>query len=806
MIWTIAGFDGSGGAGILADLNIFKAFGLKGKAVTTTVTAQNGYQVTDASPVSPNLISAQIGSLKKLGWPKVIKIGLLTSPESILCIQENLKDFPGELIYDPVMKSSTGYPFVNLEMLALIKQFVKKVSLLTPNIAEAEVLTGIKITCLNTMQRAASLLCENGVKAVILKGGHLAGEFAQDIYTDGKITRWLTLPKKEIAHSHGTGCCFSAALAACLAQGYEILDAFVLSKMKVYENLFEKIQIPWFTLCPFEAQKQYQFPRCERPLGFYPIFDNSLDVRSAIDNGVKSLQLRLKTRNLSFVECDREISEAIEQAKDNSLQFFINDNWQDAIKHRAYGIHLGQADLETADMNAIEKAGLRLGISTHSYAELARAMAFNPSYIAFGSIYLTTSKAVPFPPQGLERLKQWRKLTPCQLIAIGGIDLSNVDDVLACGVDGYSTISASKKFIALRYGVQIRLAEIGLSGQKKLSKASVLCIGAGGLGTIALSYLARAGIGTLGICDPDRVSLDNLHRQILYQEDDVGKCKAIAAVQRLKKINSDIYIHAFDVKLTSQNALSLLSSYDYIIDATDHFNTKLLLNDACHQLQKPFITASCQQFSGQLGVFWYPFGPCLRCVFEENFYHSLPSCTQLGILGMVSGFLGLCQSMEVIKLCLGFDHSLLSKMAYWDVLRGASRVYELKTNNNCPLCTKKERFDTLWPYPILSKEVSVRTQKISAQQLSTLLSKGEDIFLLDVRNPDEHHSFNLGGVLIPLPDLLNRMNELPMDKIIIIYCHSGIRSQMALELLQSKGFQDVINLEGGVLAWKVANS
>ncbi len=353
-----------------------------------------------------------------------------------------------------------------------------------------------------------------------------------------------------------------------------------------------------------------------------------------------------------------------------------------------------------------------------------------------------------------------------------------------------------------RYARQYQLPEIGIEGQKRLLQTKVLCVGAGGLGSSALQYLAASGIGLIGVCDADTVELSNLQRQILYKEVDQGKIKSTAAILRLAQLNSEINFIDIPEFITKDNVFAHVESYDYILDATDNLITKLLLNDACHFLQKPLISACVQQFQGQYGVFGYPNTPCWRCLYPDINEAFLPNCTESGVLGMIPGLFGTLQALEVVKLCLGLPQTLVGKLYFWDLLVGGiPRIVQLALNPDCPICTHGQSFAMLWGPQLLRGE-EMPSHQISVQELQALLSQNKDIFLLDVRNPDEYQSFNLGGYLLPLAELAHRVDELPQTKPIIIYCRSGHRSQVALELLKSIGFNDIFNLTGGVLAWQ----
>ncbi len=452
IVWTIAGFSPSAGAGIIADCHTLSALNVTPKAITTALTAQNGFEVTHCVAVSPELLEAQFFSLRKLGWPKAIKIGLLPDVQSIHCLSHLLKDFKGDLVYDPVMNSSSGYPLMDPLAIEVIRgKWLPNMSVITPNLSEAQHLTGMSIHCAKDMLAVAKALIHMGAKQVILKGGHLPGVLAQDLWTNGSRTCWLNSARIHQSKTHGTGCVFSASLAASLAHGYDVLDAFVLAKMAVTQSIRSAMNklsqwpssscdLPWLTYSPNEMLGE-PFPVCEKPIGFYPIVDNAQWIKKLKAWHVPSAQLRVKNKPLW------ELQSQIKQAVDDSsnLQLFINDHWELAIENRAYGVHLGQEDLDNCDLSALRGAGIRLGISTHSYAELARAHALQPSYVALGPIYQTKTKPMRFAAQGLTNLQRWRELVSTQLVAIGGITLANVKEIIAYGADGVSVISALTK-------------------------------------------------------------------------------------------------------------------------------------------------------------------------------------------------------------------------------------------------------------------------------------------------------------------------------------------------------------------------
>ncbi|MFI4937786.1 MAG: ThiF family adenylyltransferase [Candidatus Berkiellales bacterium] len=351
-----------------------------------------------------------------------------------------------------------------------------------------------------------------------------------------------------------------------------------------------------------------------------------------------------------------------------------------------------------------------------------------------------------------------------------------------------------------KYARQIILPEVGVEGQKKLQQAKVLCVGAGGLGCSALMYLAASGIGTIGIADGDIIQEHNLQRQVLYTEQDIGQLKSVVAVSRLKQLNREIEFINIPEYISFDNGFSFLADYDFIIDATDNFTIKFLLNDVCHYLHKPLISASVQQFSGYCTTFWFPHSGCLRCLFDPVDI-TLPNCAQAGVMGVMPGLFGTLQALEVMKLCLDLPNQLIGKLWRWEVLQGLPKLYKFTTHSNCPLCTGQESFVTLWNQLQFNEGMGVISEMTAAELAAKLTQQGS-LFVLDVRNPDEYIAYNIGGYLIPLAELPQRLSEIPRNQPIVVHCRSGHRSQTAVQFLQQAGFENVKNLTGGILAWQ----
>jgi len=360
----------------------------------------------------------------------------------------------------------------------------------------------------------------------------------------------------------------------------------------------------------------------------------------------------------------------------------------------------------------------------------------------------------------------------------------------------------------LRYSRHLIMPEVGMEGQLKLKAAKVLCIGAGGLGSPLAMYLAAAGVGTLGIVDFDVVDFTNLQRQIIHSTEDVGRKKLDSAEASIRGINPFVVVRKFDTKLTSDNALSIFRDFDVVVDGTDNFPTRYLVNDACVLSGKPNVYGSIFRFEGQASVLATKDGPCYRCWYPEPPPPGLvPSCAEGGVLGILPGLVGVIQATETVKLILGRGELLIGRVLLVDALGMNFRQLRLRKNPDCPVCGTHPAITKLIDYQqfcgIRGEEAPVTTKvpKIQPEELKQRLDAGEDIFILDVREPHEYQICNLNGYLIPLGDLPKRVNELDSSREIVAHCRSGVRSAKAVEFLRQAGFQKVKNLVGGVLAW-----
>jgi sulfur-carrier protein adenylyltransferase/sulfurtransferase len=360
-----------------------------------------------------------------------------------------------------------------------------------------------------------------------------------------------------------------------------------------------------------------------------------------------------------------------------------------------------------------------------------------------------------------------------------------------------------------RYSRHLIMPEVGMDGQLKLKRARVLTIGTGGLGAPLGLYLAAAGVGHLGLVDFDVVDASNLQRQVTFTTADVGKPKSEAAKARLSALNPAIEIVSYETRLTSDNALELFRDYDIIVDGTDNFPTRFLVNDACVLLGKPNMYGSIFRFEGQATVFGYPGGPCYRCLYPEPPPPGLvPSCAEGGVLGVLPGIVGSIQAMETIKLILGTGEPLVGRLLLFDALAMRFRELKLKKNPDCPLCGDHRTITKLIDYEefcgIRGEEAPAMTDgipEITATELKARQDRGEKVFILDVREPHEYQICNLNGKLIPLGELPRRVNELDSSVEMVVHCRSGKRSADAIHFLQTAGFKKLWNLKGGVLAW-----
>ena len=365
-----------------------------------------------------------------------------------------------------------------------------------------------------------------------------------------------------------------------------------------------------------------------------------------------------------------------------------------------------------------------------------------------------------------------------------------------------------------RYSRQLLLPEVSADGQRRIKAARVLCIGAGGLGSPAALYLAAAGIGTLGLVDADRVDASNLQRQILYGIDDVGKSKLETARARLRQLNPDVKIVLHEARLTSANATEIIADYDVVIDGSDNFPTRYLSNDVCVFARKPNIYGSVFRFEGQASVFApHLGGPCYRCLFPEPPPPgAAPSCAEAGVLGVLPGIIGLIQATEALKLIVGAGETLAGRLLHFDALKMKFREFNLRRDPQCPVCgdtpTIFEPIDyeqfCAGPAEAGWFAAPDMVPTISVRELKAKMDNGEPLTLIDVREPFEYEIARIeGSRLIPLGELETHLSKLSKNETLVLHCHSGGRSEHAARILREAGFQNAVNLEGGIDAWSV---
>ncbi len=483
IVWTIAGSDCSGGAGIQADIKAINNLGAEACSIITAVTAQNAFGVQAINTVADDVLLSQLHSLEDGKQAQVIKIGLLASPSqvrhvaSFIAKAKRTWEEPPCIVYDPVAIATNGDSLTEEDILPAIKEhLLPLVDVLTPNNQEVQKLSGVYVFSWSCVESAAQALLDTGVKSVVIKGGHIDIDDNQvvDYATDGEQHYWLASPRIDTEHTHGTGCTFSSAIASLLAQGYLLRDAATIAKayinqglkaMTEYDGCYGPVwqgawpdtltdfptiltpgsmlaeQLDWKTdepttfACGFATTDTTQ-------LGLYPVVDSIVWIERLLNAGVKTLQYREKLLQGDALE--DAIATVVALGKHHNARLFINDHWQLAIKHQAYGVHLGQEDLATANLAQIKAAGLRLGVSTHGHYELLKALSIQPSYLAVGAIFPTRTKDMTGQIQGIKTLADLVKLTPDTqpMVAIGGITHEKAPDVLNTGVGSIAVVTA----------------------------------------------------------------------------------------------------------------------------------------------------------------------------------------------------------------------------------------------------------------------------------------------------------------------------------------------------------------------------
>lgn len=393
-----------------------------------------------------------------------------------------------------------------------------------------------------------------------------------------------------------------------------------------------------------------------------------------------------------------------------------------------------------------------------------------------------------------------------------GIDMTTpAIDILGSRADSTALLPHEIK----RYSRHLIMPEVGVEGQKRLKASKVLCVGTGGLGSPLAFYLAAAGIGTLGLVDFDTVDESNLQRQILHSTKDIGRPKVVSAAEKLTALNPDLNVVQITDRISSSNALEMFAGYDVIVDGTDNFATRYLVNDACVLLGKPNVYGSIFRFDGQATVFFPPHGPCYRCLYPVPPPAELvPNCAEGGVLGILPGIIGVIQATETVKIILGRGRTLQGRLLLYDALDMSFREMKVRKNPKCPICGPNKTITGLIDYEAFCSGVNLSAKAAEApaeqapiremapKELAGRLARGETVLVLDVRNPEEIEICRLdGSTVIPLPELPRRLAELDKNREIVVHCKSGRRSLKAIEILQEAGFRNLHNLTGGILAW-----
>jgi hydroxymethylpyrimidine kinase/phosphomethylpyrimidine kinase/thiamine-phosphate diphosphorylase len=467
VVWSIAGSDSGAGAGVQADLRAFDVFDVHGCTAIAAITAQNSVNVSHVEPVATALLDAQLATLASDLPPRAVKTGLLGSVSNVQCVatwMDKLREKePVALVIDPVWRASTGAELGSSALRDVLRQeLLPRADVITPNRREAAWLLGWDPVTLNNMdavEQAAAALMKFGPRAVVITGGDAGGRHAQDWISTPETQGWLALPRVETTHHHGSGCVFAASIAAALALGFCPADASVIAKMNTTHALqmaraagqgsgaarpqrgfaLQPGLLPSLSRLATEQDRGPFAALNNRSIGLYAVVDSAEWIERMLAAGVRTLQLRIKSE--SREKLSREIMQSVAAANRAQAQLFINDHWQLALEHNAYGVHLGQEDLLTADMPALRNAGMRVGLSTHSYWEVCHALAWAPSYIACGPVHATTTKDMPWLPQGNSNLAYWCRVLQEPVVAIGGMDAMRACEAIRCGAAGVAVLS-----------------------------------------------------------------------------------------------------------------------------------------------------------------------------------------------------------------------------------------------------------------------------------------------------------------------------------------------------------------------------
>jgi hydroxymethylpyrimidine kinase/phosphomethylpyrimidine kinase/thiamine-phosphate diphosphorylase len=478
VVWSIAGSDSGAGAGLQADLRALDTFDIHACTAVAAITAQNSVGVERVEPVATALLDAQLAALANDLPPGAVKTGLLGSVENVRCVagwvDRLRRDRPVALVIDPVWRASTGADLSSEALReAILRELLPRATAITPNRAEAAWLLGWNAAAMSsaTVVEQAAALRALGPQAVVITGGDAGGQRSLDWIDTAEATGWLALPRVETKHHHGSGCVFAASMAAALALDFCTADAAVIAKMSTTHALHHAVAAGrgagavrpqrGFGLRPellpslhagADTQTQGFAALTDRRMGLYAVVDSADWVERVLAAGVRTVQLRIKDGAPEHLS--REILRSVRAAHGAQAQLFINDHWQLAIEHGAYGVHLGQEDLLTADMAALRSAGMRVGLSTHSYWEVCRARAWAPSYIACGPIHATTTKDMPWLPQGPGNLAYWCRVLREPVVAIAGMDVERSHEAVRCGASGVAVLRGVVQAGSPEYAIQ----------------------------------------------------------------------------------------------------------------------------------------------------------------------------------------------------------------------------------------------------------------------------------------------------------------------------------------------------------------
>lgn len=785
IVWSIAGSDSGGGAGIQADLATLSNLGCHGCSVITTLTAQSSVAVTLTEAVSEEMLLAQLNALLGDLPPKAIKIGLLANQVQLqlLCdwLARHLPDVP--LVVDPVMVASCGDALSKSTAMGAARLDYRPLAalstVLTPNIHELALLSRSDIHDFPSWEDAATCLANELPCHLLAKGGDfeagIARGLAEDLllfkdlpHSSGLHQRQgfvLASPRQASSNNHGSGCTLSSAIAAFLAHDWILPDALILAKAYINGALAQSYRVgrgpgplgrpgaclaaelmpviwpledypwgnpaqvlgaPWLAALTFaDGVSAEGFKTLPHNLGIYPVVADVELLEALLKAGCRTIQLRLKEEVLPGSSAEQAIIRAIALGRQYQARVFINDHWQLAIAHGAFGVHLGQEDLSQASVEAIQGAGLALGLSSHGYFEALLALRHRPSYLALGHIFATKTKVMPSLPQGLTRLGAYSEtfgsLVPT--VAIGGIDEHNLDAVKHTGVANVAVVRAiteaaepvtafrrltqswlgravtiasgisyaqqnaglsDRDFI--RYGSQLLLPRVSEAGQLALRAKTVAIVGLGGLGHHLAHSLAAAGVGRLILIDPDIVELGNLPRQLLYNEQDIGRLKVDVAKEKLGRDYPNCLIE-IEPELFGPKSAELISEASLVLDASDNFLCRHNLNQACVKLGKELIAAAISADSGLLchtAPWLNPEAGCYECLFPRDSTGS-GRCRDMGVLGPAVQTLAAMQSLAAINTLLG-ERSTLGRLISLDCRTLSVREAALCADPACLCC------------------------------------------------------------------------------------------------------------------------